>query len=88
MELVRGWVSAVHNCGLLAETTIGTSQEGAEAEVIRRIAIDSKMTGADMFQIGDSGYSGVTTPENLMAFAMSIKGRRHTLRRMAMSPLR
>ena len=87
VELVRAWVNVVHSCGLLAETTIGTSQEGADAEVLRRFAIDSKMTGADMFQIGDGGYSGTTLPENLMAFAMSIKGRRHTLRRMAMSPL-
>jgi methylmalonyl-CoA mutase cobalamin-binding subunit len=87
VEIVRNWVNIVHNCGLLAETTIGTSQEGAEADVMRRFAIDSKMTGADMFQVGDGGYSGTTLPENLMAFAMSIKGRRHTLRRMAMSPL-
>jgi hypothetical protein len=87
VELVRNWVSIVHNCGLLAETTIGTSQEGADTDVIRRFAIDSKMTGADMFQIGDSGYSGTAMPENVMAFAMSIKGRRHTLRRMAMSSL-
>ena len=87
VELVRNWVSIVHSCGLVAEATIGTSQEGADADVIRRIAIDSKMTGADMFQIGDGVYSGTTIPENLMAFAMSIKGRRHTLRRMAMSPL-
>lgn len=87
IELVRSWVGIVHNCGLIAETTIGTSQESAETDVIRRFAIDSKMTGADMFQIGDGGYSGTAIPENVMAFAMSIKGRRHTLRRMAMSPL-
>jgi len=88
VELVREWVNIVHGCGLLVETTIGTSQEGADADVIRRIAIDSKMAGADMFQIGDGGYGGIATPDNVMAFATSIKGRRHTLRRMAMSPLR
>ena len=27
IELVRRWVGVVHDCGLLAETTIGTSQE-------------------------------------------------------------
>ena len=43
IELVRQWVTVVHNCGLLAETTIGTSQEGADPDVIRRFAIDSKM---------------------------------------------
>lgn len=88
VELVHRWVSVIHACGLLAETTIGTSQEGSEVEVLRRFAIDSKMAGADIFQVGDSAYGGVTTPENMMSFAMSIKGRRHTLRRMAVSPLR
>lgn len=88
IELVRRWVSVVHACGLLAETTIGTSQEGADTDVIRRFAIDSKMTGADLFQIGDSVYGGSCSPENVMAFARAIKGQRHVLRRMAVSPLR
>lgn len=88
VELVRRWVTIVHNCGLLAETTIGTSQEGADPDVIRRFAIDSKMTGADLFQIGDSVYGGCCIPENVMAFARAIKGQRHTLRRAAISPLR
>lgn len=88
VDLVRQWVTVVHNCGLLAETTIGTSQEGADPDVIRRFAIDSKMTGADLFQIGDSVYGGCSVPENVMAFARAIKGQRHTLRRAAISPLR
>ncbi|NLL96872.1 MAG: hypothetical protein GX227_07150 [Clostridiaceae bacterium] len=88
IDLVRKWVNIVHENGALAEITIGTSQEGADEEVICRFAIDSKMTGADIFQIGDSVYSGTTTPENLMAFSKSIKGRRHTLKRMALSPMR
>lgn len=88
IELVRRWVSVIHECGLLAETTIGTSQEGADTDVIRRFAIDSKMTGADLFQIGDSVYGGSCSPENVMAFAKAIKGQRHVLRRMAASPLR
>lgn len=88
IDLVSRWVRIVHSCGLLAETTIGTSQEGADPDVIRRFAIDSKMTGADLFQIGDSVYGGSCVPENVMAFAKAIKGQRHTLRRAALSPLR
>lgn len=88
VEVVREWVRVVHECGLLAETTIGTSQEGADPDVIRRFAIDSKMTGADLFQIGDSVYGGCCVPENVMAFARAIKGQRHTLRRAAVSPFR
>lgn len=88
IDLVKTWVSVIHECGLLAETTIGTSQEGADVAVIQRIAIDSKMTGADLFQIGDSVYGGSCSPENVMAFAKAIKGQRHVLRRMAISPMR
>ena len=88
IEVVSRWVRVVHECGLLAETTIGTSQEGADPDVIRRFAIDSKMTGADLFQIGDSVYGGCCVPENVMAFARAIKGQRHMLRRAALSPLR
>jgi len=88
IELVKSWVNVIHECGLLAETTIGTSQEGADVAVIQRIAIDSKMTGADLFQIGDSVYGGSCSPENVMAFAKAIKGQRHVLRRMAVSPMR
>lgn len=88
IEVVSRWVRVVHECDLLAETTIGTSQEGADPDVIRRFAIDSKMTGADLFQIGDSVYGGCCVPENVMAFARAIKGQRHMLRRAAVSPLR
>ncbi len=88
VDLVRRWVDVVHESGLVAETTIGTSQEGADVAVIQRFAIDSKMTGADVFQIGDSVYGGSCSPQNVMAFAKAIKGERHTLRRMALSPLR
>ena len=88
IEIVKSWVQVISSLGLLAEVTIGTSQQGADPDVIRRIAIDSKMTGADLYQIGDGVYSGVATPENVMAFANAIKGKRHALRRAALSPLR
>lgn len=88
IEQVKTWFDIAHQNGLLAEATVGTSQEGADPDVVRRFAIDSKMAGADLQQIGDSVYSGVTTPANIMAFAKAIKGERHTVRRMALSPLR
>ena len=88
IEVVKEWVNIIHSKNLLAEVTIGTSQEGADEEVIMRFGIDGKMTGADMYQIGDGVYGGVATPENVMAFAKAIKGRRHSLRRAALSPLR
>ena len=69
------------------EVTIGTSQEGADLGVITRIAIDSKMTGADLYQNPEmQAHSGVATYENVMAFANAIKGKRHTLVEQLFSP--
>lgn len=82
-------VDRIHSEGGLVISCIGTSQEGADVETIRRIALYGKMIGADIHHIGDSGYSsGIAVPENIMYYSIAIKGRRHTYRRMAMSPLR
>jgi hypothetical protein len=86
--LVRGWVDAVHGAGALTMTTIGTSQEGADVDTIRRIALMAKMTGTDIHHLGDCGLFGVALPENLLAYSIAIRGRRHAYRRMAMSILR
>lgn len=66
-------------------TTIGTSQEGADAETIREIALLCKMTGTDLHHIGDAGYPGIAVPENILRYSLAIRGRRHTYRRMARS---
>jgi collagenase-like PrtC family protease len=84
IETVAESIAVAHQMGALAEVTIGTSQESSEVETIRRLAMDSKLTGADIFQIGDGGYGGIAIPENILAFATAIKGKRHTYRRMAM----
>ena len=44
--------------------------------------------GADIHHIGDSGYMGMALPENIMAYSVAIRGKRHTYRRMAVSLLR
>lgn len=85
LEYVTQMVSYVHSLKKLAMTSIGTSQEGADVETIRRIALMSKMAGADIHHLGDSGYTGVAVPENVAAYSVAIKGVRHTCRRMAMS---
>jgi hypothetical protein len=84
-SLVRGWVETVHAAGALTMTTIGTSQEGADVDTIRRIALMAKMTGTDVHHLGDCGLFGIALPENLLAYSIAIRGRRHTYRRMAMS---
>lgn len=83
--LVRGWVETVHAAGALTMTTIGTSQEGADVDTIRRIALMAKMTGTDVHHLGDCGLFGIALPENMLAYSIAIRGRRHTYRRMAMS---
>jgi hypothetical protein len=85
MEMVKGLVDEAHRLGALTMTTIGTSQEGADQQTIRQIALMNKMTGTDLHHLGDAGYTGVTVPENIMAYSMTIRGRRHTYMRMARS---
>lgn len=88
VDLVKGFVDAIHDEGALAMTTIGTSQEGATESFIESIALMSKMTGADIQHTGDAGGSGMTPPENIMRLSITMRGRRHTYRRMARSSRR
>lgn len=82
---VREMVEYAHSLGCLAMTSIGTSQEGADVDTIRRIALECKMAGADIHHLGDSGYTGIAAPENITAYSIVIKGVRHTYRRMSLS---
>lgn len=84
-EYIRNLVSYAHSLHKLTITSIGTSQEGADVDTIRRIALECKMTGTDIHHIGDSGYVGMALPENILAYGVAIRGVRHTHRRMAMS---
>ncbi len=83
MEYVRELVQYAHSLGCLTITAIGTSQEGADVETIRQIALLCKMTGTDIHHLGDSGYSGMALPENIQAYSVAVRGIRHTYRRMA-----
>ncbi len=88
VEQVRGLIDAVHGGRALAMTTIGTSQEGSDEATIRQIALWAKSCGADLHHIGDSGYPGIAVPENILAYSIAIRGRRHAWRRMAASTVR
>jgi hypothetical protein len=86
VERVTRLVELSHELGALTLTGIGTSQEGADEATIRAMALNCKMCGTDMHHLGDSGLvAGVASPENILAYAIVIKGRRHAYRRMAMS---
>jgi hypothetical protein len=78
-------IDTAHAAGALAMTTIGTSQEGSNVSTIEAIALMAKMAGADIHHIGDCGTFGVAWPDNITAYSMAIRGRRHTWHRMAAS---
>ncbi|MBC2286181.1 hypothetical protein [Listeria farberi] len=69
--------------GTLAMTFLNSSVEGADPETIRLIALKMKETGADIHAIGDGGFSGCTTPENILQLSISLKGKPYTYFRMA-----
>ena len=83
MEYIRGLVSYAHSLGALTITAIGTSQEGADTDTIKQIALMCKMTGTDIHHLGDAGYGGMALPENIMAYSIAVRGIRHTYHRMA-----
>ena len=85
MEYARTLISCAHCHGALTITAIGTSQEGADTDTIRRIALMCKMAGTDIHHIGDTGYTGMALAENIMAYSIAVRGIRHTYHRMAMS---
>ena len=85
MEYARELVLCAHRLGAMTITAIGTSQEGADRDTLRRIALMSKMAGTDIHHIGDTGYVGMATPENITAYSIAIRGVRHTYHRMACS---
>lgn len=85
MEYVRSLVVEAHSCGKMTLTAIGTSQEGADTDTIKNIALMCKMTGTDLHHLGDAGYGGMSLPENILTYGKVIRGIRHTYHRMAMS---
>lgn len=86
VEYIKELIDYSHSLGAMTLTTIGTSQEGSDEATIKSIALYSKMAGTDMHHIGDCGYGpGIAIPENIMAYSIVIKGKRHTYRRMVKS---
>ncbi len=84
MEYVELVVCA-HSLGKMTLTAIGTSQEGADRDTIKEMALMCKMTGTDLHHLGDAGYGGMALPENILEYGKVIRGIRHTYHRMAVS---
>jgi len=82
-ELATRMMEEAHRVGLLGMLAIGTSQEGSFESYIERVAMESKAAGADIVHIGDSGFSGLALPENIVRLGVTLRGRRHQYKRMA-----
>ena len=88
MEYIRKLTLYAHERGALVMTAVGTSQEGADTDTVKRIALMCKMAGADIHHIGDAGYGGMALPEDILAYSVAVRGVRHTYHRMAQSVIR
>lgn len=85
VEYAGRLVACAHRLGAMTITAIGTSQEGADTDTIKRLALLCKMTGTDIHHLGDAGYGGMSLPENIFAYSTAVRGIRHTYHRMAAS---
>ena len=85
VTMIRELVEYIHSYkpGTLAMSFLNSSVEGADPDTVRLIALKMKETGADIHAIGDGGFSGCTSPENIHQLSISIKGRPYTYFRMA-----
>lgn len=85
IESIRELVTFAHayKPGTLAMSFLNSSVEGADTATIREVALKIKQTGADIVCIGDGGFAGGSSPENVMQLSISIKGKPYTYYRMA-----
>lgn len=83
--MIRNLVEYVHSYKpkTLAMTFLNSSVESADVDTIRMVALKMKETGADIHAIGDGGFAGCSTPENVQQLSFSIKGKHYTYFRMA-----
>ena len=84
LEYVKEMVTYAHELDALTITSIGTSQEGADEDTIRQIALLCKMSGTDLHHIGDAGFAPVV-PESILSYSIVIRGKRHAYARMSRS---
>ncbi|MHB9781922.1 DUF7916 family protein [Streptococcus sp. 10F2] len=78
-------VDQVKAQGALVISTIGTSQESADKQTVREIALSNKRVGSDIHHIGDGSYGRMPDPENILALSLAVRGKRHTYFKMGQS---
>lgn len=78
-------IAHIHYRGKLAIVSVGNGMENADSDTVKRIAFSAKLAGADLHLFGDDSVMGIADPEVFMAYSLVIRGRKETLRRMAIS---
>ena len=92
----KGWdndetkiiIDKVHKNDGLLWLILTQSVEGASINVIQNLALTATKLGADVHRLDYAGLSGIADPLNIMEYSFTIRGKRHTFRRMAMSMMR
>lgn len=72
---------------VLIMSAIGTSQETADKDTIRQIALAAKSSGAHLQHIGDA-MNGISLPENIYTMGVAIRGVRWQIYQMGSSIIR
>lgn len=85
IPMIQELVQFVHSYkpGTLAMCFLNSSVECADTATIREVALKMKECGADIHAIGDGGFGGCSSPENVHQLSVSIKGKQYTYFRMA-----
>lgn len=78
-------ISHIHYRGKVAVLSIGNGMENTDPETVRRIAFAAKLSGADLHLLGNDGPMGMADPEVFLTYSLAIRGKKETLRRMAVS---
>ena len=76
---LKNAVIEAHKNDTLVMSAIGTSQESADKDTIKYIALQNKMCGVDIQHLGDAGYGGLALCENIYETSKVIRGLRHTV---------
>lgn len=71
--------------GALVSMSVATSQEGCDVETMKRMGIEAKQAGADIYDFGDANTNGIPALENVYALSIATRGKRHTYFRIASS---
>lgn len=75
----------IKEAGALVSMSVATSQEGSDVETIKRMGIEAKQAGADLYDFGDANTNGIPALENVLALSIAVRGKRHTYFRIGSS---